>query len=279
MIGSGAAVVRWRCSPQFFAALRAVSGLLVLSAPFWASQVRANTVVPNVSRLPVDNTANDPLKSPYPIPWNAIWNHQTQATQNNRSATLRYLSPPLRSPDGQVAAHSEIQIKIDPDVRQSHIYSQLILKTHQGQVLQTIPSSMHLGQGRVKETTARHLPGTIAMLIPAAWSKNGQRLLSRQFEAVFGSDISSDYAVIWEREHLHTKTITPQPLNYDSATLLGWSQNHPNQVLFRTDILGEGQGSILAVDYQGATIASQNDQAIVQYDQASRVPGKAQALR
>jgi hypothetical protein len=296
MIGSGAAVVRRRCSPQVFAALLAVSGFLALNASFganwvqanpvqanWvqANLVQANLVVPSVSLLPVDNTntANDPLKSPYPIPWNAIWDHQTQSTQNNRSKTLRYLSPPLRSPDGQVAAHSEIEIKIDPDFRQSHIYSQLILKTAQGQVLQTIPSSMHLGQGRVKETTARHLPGTIAMLVPAAWSQNGQRLLARQFEAVFGSDVSSDYAVIWEREHLKAETVTPLPINYDFATLLGWSQNHPNQVLFRTDILGETKGSILAVDYRGATIASQNDQAVVQYGQAPSVSGKAQARR
>lgn len=278
MIGSGAAVVGRRCSPQVFATLLSISGFLILSTPFLARQVRANPVLPSVSLLPVDNTANDPIKSPYPIPWNAIWDHQTQATQTHRSATLRYLSPPLRSPDGQIAAHSEIEIKIDPDFRRSHIFSQLILKTAQGQMLQTIPSSMHLGQGKVQETTARQLPGTIAMLVPAAWSKNGQRLLSRQFEAVFGSDVSSDYAVIWDREHLQTKTVTPLPLNYDSATLLGWSRNHPHQVLFRTDILGETQGSILAVDYQGGTIASQNDQA-VQSGQASIVPGKAQARR
>ncbi len=315
MIGSGAAVVRRRYSPQVFAALLAVSSVLILSAPFWNHQasiaqsnvptdyaqkplapaliaqrpsaqrpkaqraIQANTVLPGVSLLPVGNTANDPLNSPYPIPWNAIWDHQTKATQANRPETLYYLSPLLRSPDGQVVAHTKIEIKINPDFRRSHIFSQLILKTSQGKVLQTIPSSIHLGQGNLKETTARQLPGTIAILVPAAWSKNGQRLLSRQFEAVFGSDVSSDYAVIWDRNHLQTRTVTPLPLNYDSATLLGWSQNHPDQLLFRTTILGEARGSILAVDSRGTTIAAPHDRAIPQYGQAPSAPSKSQARR
>jgi hypothetical protein len=306
MIGSGAAVVRRRYSPQVFAALLAVSSYLVLSAPFLGYQVnaaqpnlptasiqgpaaqpyiaqgsiQANTVLPSVSMLPAASTANDPLNSPYPIPWNTIWDHQTQATQNNRPTTLRYLSSPLRSPDGQVAAHTKIEIKIDPDFRRSRIFSQLILKTSQGKVLQTIPSSMHLGQGTVKETAARQLPGTISILVPAAWSKNGQRLLSRQFESVFGSDVSSDYAVIWDRDHRQAKIITPLPLNYDSATLLGWSRNHPDQVLFRTAILGETEGAILAVDYRGTTIASPNDRAVRQfYGQVPNSSGKPQAQR
>jgi hypothetical protein len=313
MIGSGATVVRRRYSPQVFAALLAVSSLIVLSAPFWVHQasvaqsnlqtyaqdsstqgslaqtaitrrfiaqrsIQANTVSPSASLLPVDKTANDPLDSPYPIPWNAIWDRQTQATQSNRPEILYYLSPPLRSPDDQIVAHTKIEIKIDPDFRRSHIFSQLILKTAQGKILQTIPSSMHLGQGNVQETTARQLPGTIAILVPAAWSKNGQRLLSRQFEAVFGSDVSSDYAVVWERDHLQTKIVTPLPLNYDSATLLGWSQNHPEQLLFRTAVLGETSGSTLAVDYRGTTIASPNDRAVPQYGQSS-TSGKSQAHR
>jgi hypothetical protein len=314
MIGSGAAVVRRRFSPQVFAALLAVSSVLVLGAPFWGHQasvaqsnlqieyisqprvqsparksiaprlvaqraIQANTVLPSASLLPVGNTANDPLNSPYPIPWQAIWDRQTQAAQSKRPETLYYLSPPLRSPDNRIVAHTKIEIKIDPDFRRSHVFSQLILKTIQGKTLQTIPSSMHLGQGNIQETTARHLPGTIAILVPAAWSKNGQRLLSRQFEAVFGSDVSSDYAVIWERNHRQTKIVTPLPLNYDSATLLGWSKNHPDQLLFRTAILGETRSSTLAVDYRGTTIASPNDRAIPQYGQAPSSPSKSQARR
>jgi hypothetical protein len=323
MIGSGAAVVRRRYSPQVFAALLA-SSLIVLSAPFWVHQasvaqsnlqteyaqgslaqgsqsqrsvvqkstaqkpinrpinqraIQASTVLPGTSLLPVGNSAEDPLNSPYPIPWNTIWEHQTQATQSNRPETLYYLSPPLRSPDRQILAHTKIEIKIDPDFRRSHIFSQLILKTAQGKILQTIPSSMHLGRGNVQETAARQTTGTIAILVPAAWSKNGQRLLSRQFEAVFGSDVLSDYAVIWERNHLQTKTVTPLPLNYDSATLLGWSQNHPDQLLFRTATLGETSGSTLAVDHRGTTIASPNDRALPQYGQASGSSEKSQAHR
>lgn len=315
MIGSGAAVVRRRYSPQVFAALLAVSSVLIPSEScLWyqssvarpnlqtgytqAASIRgssvprsitqkliaqkaiqANTVLPSASLLPVGNTANDPLNSPYPIPWKAIWDHQTQATKSKHPETLYYLSPPLQSPDNQIVAHTKIEIKLDPDFRRSHIFSQLVLKTAQGKVLQTIPSSIHLGQGNVQETTARHLPGTIAILMPAAWSKNGQRLLSRQFEAVFGSDVSSDYAVIWERNHRQAKIVAPLPLTYDSATLLGWSKNHPDQLLFRTTILGEPRSSTLAVDSRGTTIASPNDRAIPQYGQAPSSPSKSQAHR
>jgi hypothetical protein len=273
MIGSGAVAVRRGFSPQFLAGLLAVSSFLTIhplfgshegmARPVFAATPRQVAAAPNrrlpaSSLLPTESSANDPLHSPYPLPWNKISERQTQATQLNRSELLRYASQPLRSPDGEVTAHSEIEIQINPDFRQSHVFSQLILQTSQGQTLQVIPSSMHLGQSAVQETAARQMPGTIAMLIPAVWSQDGQKLLSRQFEALFGSDVSSDYAVVWDRSQQQTRTVAPLPLDYDSATLLGWNPVHPDQILFQTAVLGEAQGSTLAVDPQGITIASPN---------------------
>jgi hypothetical protein len=285
MIGSSAAVIRRGFSPRFLAGLLAVSGFLVIASPVWSHShlvqpvpkmqspalVQQGLASPALISLPVDSSASDPLQSPYPLPWSAIWQRQTQATQQNHSSKLRYASAPLRSPDGQVTAHSEVEIQLDPDFRQSHIFSQLILKTSQGKTLQVIPSSIHLGQETVKETAARNLPGTIAMLVPAAWSPDGQKLLSRQFEAIFGSDVSSDYAVIWERSQQRARTVTPLPLNYDSATLLGWNPHHPNEVLFHTTVMGEKEGSTLAVDYRGTAVASPNPQP-VQYGQVPQGP-------
>lgn len=275
MNGSGAVAIRRRFSPQFLASLFALSSLFTVYSAFLFNDIGlAQTAASAPSQhasaaqafaspvLPTDTTLNDPLNSPYPLPWNAIWDQQTQATRLNRPAVLKYRTLPLGSPDGRLTAHSELQVQINPDFRQSHVFSELVLKTVQGQTLQVIPSTIHLGQSAVRETTARQMPGTIAMLIPAVWSSDSQKLLARQFEAIFGSDVSSDYAVVWDRRQQQAHTVAPQPLNYDSATLLGWSPTHPDQVLFRTTLLGEAHGSTLAVDYRGNVVGAANPQPI-----------------
>jgi hypothetical protein len=270
MIGCDAVMVRREFLSRLSAGLLAISSILAIPSPFWASaEVLASPLGPHLSEkpiqaanpstrliLPVTNSGQDPLQSPFPLPWHLIEQQQAQATKLNRSALLKYATTPLRSPDGQVVAASEIDVRISPDFRQSHIFSQLVLKTAQGKSITVIPSSMHLSQSAVDETAARDLPGTVAILVPAAWSPDGQKLLSRQFEAVFGSDVSSDYAVIWDRNQQLTKTVSPLPLNYDSATLLGWNPKQPSQVLFNTTILGEKEGTVLAVDYRSNTVAS-----------------------
>jgi hypothetical protein len=198
--------------------------------------------------------AQDPLNSAYPVPWNLIWQNQSQATQSGKVVAMQHLSKTLTSPDGQRQAHSEITIHLDPVLTQSHISSSLIITDAQGTVLQRIPSSMHLGNGMTQERTGTQI-GTLSMLMPAAWSKDGQQLLSRQFEAVFGSDVSSDYALIWSRNTQQAKTVAPTPANYDTATLLGWSDRHPDQILFRTGILGEQATTLFAVAHDGTTVA------------------------
>jgi hypothetical protein len=203
---------------------------------------------------PQASPSQDPLNSAYPVPWDAIWKSQAQATQSGKMVAVQHLSKTLTSPDGQRQAHSEINIHLDPVITQSHISSSLIITDAQGVVLQQIPSSMHLGSSVAQESTAAQL-GTLSMLMPAAWSKDGQQLLTRQFEAVFGSDVSSDYALIWNRNTQQAKTIAPTPSNYDTATLLGWSDRHPDQVLFRTAILGEQDTALFAVAHDGKTVA------------------------
>lgn len=319
MIGLGGVVVQRGYSPRLFAGILVLSSLFALSSTLWIqgktvaqqsflinyaqaipqtipqtipkkTQVNVeqvtqrNSSAPVAMLLPAGSPKDDPLNSPYPLPWSMIWEQQTLATERNRPVTLRYFTAGLRSPNGQLIAHSEIEVQLSPDFRQSHIFSQLIVKTAQGKVVQSIPSSMHLGQGPVKETSARQLRGTIAMLLPAAWSASGKKLLSRQFEAVFGSDVSSDYAVIWHSDQLRTKTITPLPINYDSATLLGWSQSNPEQVLFRTSILGEPQGTTLAVDLQGSPVIASpkypaSDSSLTPFGQIPSFSEKPQAHR
>ena len=288
MIGCDAALVRREFLPQLSVSLLAISSVLAIPMPFWTpakvlahpaghtvTQQPAQSAKPAIRQaLPVASSVHDPLQSPYPLPWSVVQAQQTQSTRLNRPALLEYASPALRSPDGQISAYSEIDIHISPDFRQSQIISRLILKTAQGKTLQVIPSSMHLSQSAVDETAARDVPGTISILVPAIWSSNGQQLLSRQFEAVFGSDVSSDYAVIWDRSQQQARTISPLPLNYDSATLLGWNPKQPSQVLFHTTIIGEKDGTVLAVDSRGNTVtgASPARPQAIQYGQNFSAP-------
>ncbi len=215
------------------------------------------TTVPSTQAI----QAQDPLNSAYPVPWDMIWQKQTQATQSGKILTLRYRSATLASPDGQRLVHSEINAQLSPEITQSSVSSRLIITNAKGKVLQSIPSTLHLGNDSVKETTVQPI-GTLSILMPATWSKDGQQLLTRQFEAVLGSDMSSDYALVWNRKTQMVKTVTPTPQNYDTAILLGWSARNPDQILFRTAILGEQKTDLVAVSRDGTTIATKGDQAL-----------------
>jgi hypothetical protein len=222
--------------------------------------------------------AQDPLNSAYPVPWDMIWKNQTQATQTGKVITLQYVSGAIASPDGHRNAHSDIRLELHPEVTQSHVVSHLIITDTRGVQIQRIASSMHLGDGMVKETSGAAAVGTLSILIPATWSKDGQQLLARQFEAVFGSDVSSDYALIWNRKTQHVKTVAPVPQDYDTAILLGWSHRNPDQILFRTAILGEQKTDLVAVNYDGTTIASEGDR-ILPLGQVMTEPASSRARR
>lgn len=224
--------------------------------------------------------AQDPLNSAYPVPWDMIWKNQTQATQSGKVITLRYVSGAIASPDGQRNAHSEISLELHPDVTQSRVASHLIITNAKGAEIQKIASSMHLGDGMVKETSATAAPvGTLSILMPATWSKDGQQLLARQFEAVFGSDVSSDYALIWNRNTQQVKTVAPVPQDYDTAILLGWSHRNPDQILFRTAILGEKNTALVAVNRDGITVASEGDRILPLGQLIMTAPTSSQARR
>lgn len=280
MISPCAMLLRRGYSPKLVCGFLAASILLVTGLPGLAQfPMRSpstetplsliQTASPTYPAYPTETTipstqaiqAQDPLNSTYPVPWNVIWQKQTQATQSGKILTLRYQSATLASPDGQRLAYSEINAQLSPEVTQSSVSSRLIITNAKGKVLQSIPSTLHLGNDSVKETTAQPI-GILSILMPATWSKDGQQLLTRQFEAVLGSDMSSDYALVWNRKTQMVKTVTPTPQNYDTAILLGWSAHNPDQILFRTAILGEQKTDLVAVSRDGTTIATKSDQTL-----------------
>lgn len=228
----------------------------------------SNQTVAVESSVPA-TSVQDPLNSPHPIPWQ--WIEQTQAMAGSATeAQMRYYrSHALVSPDGQYAAYSRIQMEILPGTVQDRVTSMLFLENIQTGDLQFVTaSSPQVKNPNITEAEYEQ-PGMIAVLTPVAWSESGDRLLVRGFESRFGTDLASDYAVVWDRASGAQRAIVPTNISYTNAILLGWSQTHANQVLFRAGALGDESWPMVAVNSDGVAIASTSDQPLV-YGQINR---------
>jgi len=228
------------------------------SAPVKATERSASTFSPGLS-----SQQSDPLNSPYPVPWNWVMKTHGLVSQTVGSGIRHYRSPSLVSPDGEYAAYSRIQLQVQPELHRSRVSSVMFLENLKTGDLQVITASSPLAHNPEKTNKDSQMPGVITMLIPVAWSSTGDRILGRQFEGLFSSSNVSDYAVIWDRQSKRTSTITPDSDPYTHAILLGWSQNYPGQVLFRTGNLGEEDWSMLAVDTTGKTFLATGDRPLI----------------
>ncbi|WP_036533384.1 hypothetical protein [Neosynechococcus sphagnicola] len=201
----------------------------------------------------------DPLNSPHPVPWNWVLANQSEASTSGLTRLCSYRSPALMSPDSQYAAYSRIQMQAQPNFTQSRVNSQLCLEQLRSRDVLTLeptsPFTEYPGQKHVQNQ-----PGTVVMMIPIAWSAAGDRLLVRTFAARFGSDLASDYAVIWERSTHRTQTLSPTQIYYTHAILLGWSRRHAERVLFQAGILGQTEWPLWTVEPSGRTLVASGDQ-------------------
>lgn len=186
-------------------------------------------------------------------------------------STFRYYrSQSLVSPDGQYAAYSRIQLQLSSQFTQNRIASILFVENLQTGELQTVTPASPFADNPFVADAVLNQSGTIAMLVPIAWSERSDRLLVREFESLFGSSLASDFAVIWDRQSNHTYTLAPTQIQYSNAVLLGWSQAHPSQVLFRAGNMGDENWPLYAVDTSGQTTYAAEDQPIT-YGQANSV--------
>ncbi|WP_370584664.1 hypothetical protein [Oculatella sp. LEGE 06141] len=204
----------------------------------------------------------DPLNSPYPVPWTWVLAALTEAQPKDSPKIRYYRSQSLLSPDERYAAYSRIQIQIAPDNFASRVSSVLFLENLKTGDLQTITASSPFADNPFMPTSDARPAGSIAILIPVAWSEQGDRVLAREFESLFGTDIASDFAVVWDRQQNRTYTIAPTRVQYSNAILLGWSQNEPDKVLFRAGNLGDENWPICSVDVSGQTAIAHQDQPI-----------------
>lgn len=205
----------------------------------------------------------DPLDSPHPVPWNWVLTTQAELAASDTFGLRYYRSQSLISPDGQYAAYSRISMQGQPEFYRSRVTSVMFLEDLQTGDLQTLTASSPLSDNPLVSNEDADMPGTFAILLPVSWSPSSDRLLARQFEGLFSTSFASDYAVIWDRQKNRTYTVAPEPIDYTHAVLLGWSQTHSDQVLFRVGELGEERWPVLSVDFQGETNLAFDDEPIV----------------
>jgi hypothetical protein len=219
----------------------------------------ANQLATHTS-MPEPTVQHDPLGSPHPIPWRWVLALQAEAHAAGTRKAAAYRSPALISPDQSYAAYSRIQVQAAPEFTQCRISSTLFVENLKTRDLQTIVPQSPLAEHPLANPEApTSYSGTAAMLIPISWTQDSDRLLTRDFEALLGSDFASDYAVIWERSGNQTFTLAPGTILYSHAILLGWSKIHPGQVLFRAGSIGEIEWPQWRVDFSGRTQAAVGD--------------------
>ncbi len=221
-------------------------------------------IVPDMTKLGVQL---DPLDSPHPIPWNWVLEAQAELSASQNSETRYYRSSSLVSPDGQYAAYSRIQLQGQPELYRSRVTSVMFVENLLTGDLKTITPSSPFAENPFMGNQDADMPGTIAILMPISWSQSSDRLLARQFEGLLSTSDASDFAVIWDRKQNCTSTLAPNRIEYCYAVLLGWSQIHPDQVLFRAGDLGDEHPPVWSVDLNGQTSLALKDEPTV-YGQA-----------
>ncbi len=205
-----------------------------------------------------DTSVQDPLQSPFPLPWAWIEQQQQQAQRQQQSQRAVYYSDLFVSPDGLYQAQAELVLTATPDFAQNHLVSTLTVTQLQTGASQQWQSQTFLDPGMRQELPANEA-GLIAVFWPVGWSASGEQLLVRQVQGIFSTDFVSDSAVIWSRPQQALHAIWPQQADYDHAIVLGWSHEQTQQVLFRTEVMGEAQGQIWAVDSNQETLATTTD--------------------
>ena len=208
----------------------------------------------------------DPLNSPHPIPWNWVVANQTEFTTeqltNTESINRFYRSQSLRSPNQRYAAYSRIQLHLSANTTRHRVSSMLFIENLETGNLQTINITSPLF-GQPFSDEAATPPGAIAIVVPISWSVDSDRILAREFESIFGSDIASDYAVVWDCNEQRSYTLSPVGMEYNHAILLGWSQANPAQILFKTGMMGDEEWLYWTVNESGETFPAPDDQPAI----------------
>ncbi len=236
------------------------------AAPAPTSDTPATSLPPSVLPAPTmmeSSVQLDPLNSPHPVPWNWVLATQDEVSSSQGAGLRYYRSRSLVSPDGDYAAYSRLQMQVQPEMYRSRVSSVMFLENLKTGDLQVVTATSPLATNPRTPNKEAEQPGAISMIVPIAWSENSDRLLARQFEGFFNTSDASDYAVIWERRAGQAVTVAPTRMMYSNAILLGWSQEHPDRVLFQAGELGDESWPLWSVDTRSETRLANTDQPLI----------------
>jgi hypothetical protein len=233
----------------------------------------SSAVEHNVEQAPQQDSQQDPIGSAYPIPWQWIQATQEAVSSRGKSEVHYYRSVPVISPDGRYAVYSRVQLVVYPEMYKSRVTSVLFVEDRQTNTLQvvstTAPIQDPLLRSQAPAESTQDTQGSIAVLVPVSWSKNGDRFLARKFEGMMNTSDLTDHAVIWDRHKNNVNCVTPSQERHphDIAVLLGWSKTHPDHVLFRAGEMGEENWSLITVASDGTTAITTEADKPVTYGQ------------
>ncbi len=212
---------------------------------------------------------NDPIGSPYPIPWKWIQATQSAISSKGGSGVRYYRSVPVISPDGRYAVYSRVQLEVKPEMYNSSVTSVLFVEDRQAKKLQVVTATHPINDPLLKvkvSSSSKDTQGSIGVLVPVSWSASGDRFLARKFEGLMNTSDLRDHAVIWDRQKNRSHSVTPklEQVEHEIAVLLGWSKTYPDHVLFRAGEMGEENWPLVTVANDGSTvIAPQADQPVI----------------
>lgn len=243
-----------------------------------------SAALPASANFPVaqETTSEDPLDSPYPVPWHWITSTQAQYSAQGRSGLQYYRTPSLLSPDGNYAAYSRIEVRAEPQGYESKILSVMFLENLQTGELRVIRAASPIAQYLdAVGADSEEMAGVISILMPASWSPRGDKLLARQLEGALSSSDISDYGVVWDPHNDRVQTLAAFPEDSEemSSTLLGWNQQAPDEILFRASTLGDEENIWVSVNEQGTQQTVQSKTPSVYGQLLSRSWSGVQSIR
>ncbi len=202
----------------------------------------------------------DPLNSPHPVPWNWILAAHNSALANHHFAPQYYRSATLRSPDGDWLAYSRIHLELQPQLYACQVSSILLIENLVDGTLQSIAASSPFSEDWQSNLDGSNGTGSISIFMPVGWNQDGNQLLARQFEGRFCSSLATDYGLVWHRNNGQTTMLTPP--GFEQAVLLGWSNSHPQSVLFEAGDLSQAKLPRWLVDQRSVALPAETDEAV-----------------
>jgi hypothetical protein len=219
----------------------------------------------------------DPIGSPYPIPWKWIQSTHQAMSARGISGVRHHRSLPVISPDGRYAVYSRVQLDVKPELHASRVSSVLFVEDRQTKKLRIVSSTSTnydpLIKPRINNLQQQDDPnghGTIGVLVPVSWSEKGERFLARKFEGWLSTSDSTDRAVIWDKQKNNSNTVAPSQAEDEHekiSILLGWSKTQPGHVMFKTGELGDEEWPLVNVSSDGKTVSAADIDQPVTYGQ------------